>query len=81
MQAEDAKQNKSESNRDEKRRLEREQRELKRKEERQRFREESDRKRQAKKSTVSGSVPRWTLIISIKHFFPKKLTSEFYSKQ
>ncbi len=47
--AADVKQNKPESNRDEKRRLEREQRELKRKEERQRFRDERDQKRQAER--------------------------------
>lgn len=45
----DAKQNKPESNRDEKRRLEREQRDIRRKEERQRFREERDQKRQAER--------------------------------
>ncbi|KAG4077066.1 hypothetical protein HA402_016053 [Bradysia odoriphaga] len=47
--AADAKQNKPESNREEKRRLEREQRDQKRKEERQRFREERDQKRQAER--------------------------------
>lgn len=45
----DVKPNKPESNRDEKRRLEREQRENRRKEERQRFREERDQKRQAER--------------------------------
>ncbi|XP_037035929.1 regulator of nonsense transcripts 3A-like [Bradysia coprophila] len=47
--AADAKQSKPESNREEKRRLEREQRDQKRKEERQRFREERDQKRQAER--------------------------------
>lgn len=45
----DVKQSKPESNREEKRRLEREQREAKRKEERQRFREERDQKRQSER--------------------------------
>lgn len=47
--AADAKQNRPESNREEKRRLEREQRDQKRKEERQRYREERDQKRQAER--------------------------------
>lgn len=47
--AADAKQTRPESNREEKRRLEREQRDQKRKEERQRYREERDQKRQAER--------------------------------